>query len=363
MKILLFSRYSRMGASSRIRSLQYLGFLEQHGIMVDVAPLLGNTYLMNLYNGGGKSLFYVTQQYMKRMVQIIKCRKYDLLWIEKELFPHLPAWMEQLLVKVGKNYIVDYDDALFHEYDMAGHNRYELLDMRSRIIKKFMGEKIDRVMRDAKLVIAGNDYLASRATSAGANRVSILPSVIDLDQYPKRDFSRNGKLSIGWIGTPVTVKFLDQIRTALQQVCRDHNARLVIIGAAAGSFNMQCCTINHPWSEETETDLIHQIDVGIMPLPNTPWARGKCGYKLIQYMACAKPVVASAVGANKTIVSHGKDGFLANTQDQWKKSLTQLATDKALRIAMGIRGRNKIESGYCLQVTAPKLINLLRSIE
>ena len=122
MKILLLSRYGRMGASSRLRSYQYLPVLKKHGFEIDVAPLLDNSYLTNLYGGGKKKKIYIIQKYLDRFLKLLNCHKYDLLWIEKELFPWLPSWVEEFLARLGVKYIVDYDDAVFHRYDMLENN-------------------------------------------------------------------------------------------------------------------------------------------------------------------------------------------------------------------------------------------------
>ena len=164
MKILLLSRYSRLGASSRLRSYQYLPYLKTHGIDVDVAPLLENDYLKNLYAGRRKDLRGIIRAYIRRLGLLINSNSFDLLWVEKEILPWLPAWAEAILAHLGIPYVVDYDDAIFHRYDM--HPK--------AIIRSLLGGKIDTVMSRAALVIVGNKYLADRARKAGARRVEYL---------------------------------------------------------------------------------------------------------------------------------------------------------------------------------------------
>ena len=358
MKILLLSRYGRMGASSRLRSYQYLPVLKKHGFAIDVAPLLDNSYLTNLYGGGKKKKIYIIQKYLDRFLKLLNCHKYDLLWIEKELFPWLPSWVEEFLARLGVKYIVDYDDAVFHRYDMLENN----------LQKKIIGHKIDRIMQGAALVIAGNDYLAKRAVMAGAKRVERIPTIIDLKRYSIDNLlqnkifkiGQNEIFKIGWIGSPVTAKYLYHIKNSLAAVCKNDKTCLVTIGAGPLHLN-NVIAKDYPWSEETEANGIKNFDVGIMPLPDEPWTLGKCGYKLIQYMACGKPVIASAVGANIEIIDHGKNGFLVESEKEWVKALTVLSEDKELRIKMGRHGRKKVEANYCLQVTASKLITLLKN--
>ncbi len=350
MKILLLSRYCRMGASSRLRSYQYLPILKECGFEIDVAPLLDDSYLADLYAGRKKKQTNIIHRYFSRLLRVMNCHKYDFLWIEKELFPWLPSWVEEFLAAVGIKYIVDYDDAVFHRYDMLENN----------LLKKILGQKIDRIMQGAALVIAGNDYLAKRAVMAGAKRVERIPTVIDLDRYSIDNLHQNKTFSIGWIGSPATAQYLYHVKPALMELCRNNKACLVTIGA--GTLHMKDVPMkDYPWSEETEAGCIRNFDVGIMPLPDEPWTLGKCGYKLIQYMACGKPVVASAVGANIKIIDHGKNGFLVESEKEWVKALTMLSEDKELRQKMGRHGRKKVETNYCLQVTASRLVTLIKT--
>jgi glycosyltransferase involved in cell wall biosynthesis len=350
MKILLLGRYGRMGASSRIRFYQYLPALRESGCQIDVAPLLDDAYLADLYAGRNKKKSSIVHRYFDRLLTVMKCRRYDGLWIENELFPWLPSWVEQMLCAAGVKYIVDYEDAVFHRYDRLENTPAKIL----------LGQKIDRIMQGAALVIAGNEYLAHRAVTAGAKQVECLPTVIDLDRYTPTPRTSNDVFTIGWIGSPVTAPYVRHVQPALAALCADTDARLVTVGA--GPLKLEAVPVtDHPWSEATEAARISGFDAGIMPLPDTPWTRGKCGYKLIQYMACAKPVVASAVGANLDIVDPGKTGFLVESEKEWITALTRLAEDTALREKMGRQGRIKVAAEYCLQVTASRLIRLIKT--
>ncbi len=349
---LLLSRYGTMGASSRIRFYQYLPFLRRQGFRVDVAPLLGDAYLTALYGGRPRRTVSAAGAYFDRLFRLLRFGAYDLLWIEGELFPWLPPWIEQFLSAAGVKFMADYDDALFHRYDMA----------KNPLIRAVLGKKIDAIMSGAALITTGNAYLARRAARAGAKRIRILPSVVDLDRYRIKPSPANQRFTIGWIGSPVTTPFLREMGPILSTVCLDHKACLQTVGAENGFAMGPVPLTRRPWSEETEVRDISGFDVGIMPLPDNPWTRGKCGYKLIQYMACAKPVCASAVGVNTEIVDHGKNGFLVETEAEWVAALERLAEDPGLREKMGRHGRRKVEEYYSLQQTAPKLADLIRAL-
>jgi hypothetical protein len=348
LKVLLLSRYSRSGASTRLRFLQYLPRLTAAGLEVTQAPLFDDEYLRRLYRGARRSPTQVASAYLRRVVQLLAAGRYDLLWVEKELFPRLPASVERLLAGLGMRCVVDYDDAVFHDYDLSPN----------WLVRRALGRKIDVVMRRATLVIAGNDYLAARAQAAHAASVETLPTVVDLDRYHVAPAS-DSSLRIGWIGTPVTAPYLLSIEGALRELTGDGTTRVLAVGARAGSLPRLSVEVR-PWSEEGEVAEMQQFGVGIMPLADGPWEKGKCGYKLIQYMACGKPVVASPVGMNPQLVEHGVNGFLARTEAEWIQALRTLRDDPQMRHEMGKAGRALIERKFSLDVAAPRLIELLR---
>jgi glycosyltransferase involved in cell wall biosynthesis len=348
LRVLLLSRYGRQAASSRVRSYQYLPYLRELGIHVESRPLFDDRYIQHLYRGRRRLATPILAGYARRLWQLATVPRFDLLWIEYELFPWLPAWFERLLARMGVPYVVDYDDAIFHRYDSH----------RSPLVRRILGRKIDQVMRGARLVIAGNDYLAERAQRAGASRVERIPTVVDLDRYRVPTPSENGRYTIGWIGQPLTVPYLQLVRDALAEVCSVTGARVTLVGSGPVTLDHVPVDVR-PWSEDSEVAELQQFDVGIMPLRDAPWERGKCGYKLIQYMACGLPVVASPVGASRRIVEHGVNGFLASDGAEWVQALRALR-DPALRTRMGTAGRATVEDGYCVQVFAPRLASLLR---
>lgn len=349
MRILLLSKYGYLGASSRMRSYQYIPSILRENIDITLAPLLNDDYIKNLYLRRGKKKYSILKFYLNRVVNLLQSRSYDLLWIEKELLPWTPAVVEELLHIFKIPYIVDYDDAVFHCYD----------EHPNPIIRLILGKKIDKVMNCATVVTAGNEYLAARAIKAGAKRVEIIPTVVDLEKYLFVPTPYNTVFTIGWIGSPTTSKYLTIIQSVLQEFTKTYNARVILIGS--GLVNMGDVPVEtRQWIEANEVKDIQEFDVGIMPLPDEPFERGKCGYKLIQYMALGRPVVASPVGVNKTIVEHGVNGFLANTKQEWLNALSMLYKDVELRKEMGRAGRRKVEKQYCLQITAPQLSSLLR---
>ena len=347
MKILALTRYARLGASSRIRIIQYGDALANHGIDVDVSPLLSDDYLLRQYAGCRTDWLHVMRCYVRRLGQLATAGRYDLLWIEKELFPNLPAWFERWLTLTGKRYVVDYDDAVFPNDLLNPHP-----------LKWLIAGKIDSVMRHASMTVCGNDYIAARAAAAGARNICTLPSVIDLERYTCVEPPVRQRIVVGWIGSPSTAPYLTLVLPALRQLAARYPITLRVVGAQfeATGIDVEC----RPWTEAAEVQEISDFDIGIMPLFDTQWERGKCGYKLIQYMACGRPVVASPIGINEKIVRAGQTGYLATTTKQWHDALSALCSQRGERSAMGARGRLDVEEHYCLQVTVQQVAGVLR---
>ena len=351
MKILVLTRYSSLGASSRYRFYQYIPYFQDQGAQITIEPLLGDNYINYLYNKTNIPLIEIIKKYFERIFSLLKKNKFDIIWLQQEAFPWLPAWFETALTKSKIPLIVDYDDAFFHRYDQHSSNA----------VKFFLKYKIDKVMNSADLVVAGNRYLSDRAIKNKTKKVVILPTVVDINCYSTESLSDDKLFTIGWIGSPSTAKYLFVIQNALEVIYKLGDVKVVLVGS--GSMEMENLPLEiRKWNESTEVKDIQSFDVGIMPLTDSLWERGKCGFKLIQYMACGKPVVASPIGINAEIVKHGVNGFLANNQEEWVKYFEILRNDRDLRKRMGIAGRKLVEEKYSLQVNAPKLIQEFKNL-
>lgn len=339
-RVLVLPKYARKGASSRLRTFQYLPFLEDQGWAFTVQPLFDEAYLDSLYTGQGRSRLGLVLAYLRRLFVLLGSWRYRLIWVEKELFPYMPAWVEVVLARAGLRYVVDYDDAIFHNYDLA----------RNKWIRRLLGRKIDAVMRHAACVIAGNEYLADRARAAGAKRVVVIPTVVDHRRYNARQ-ETGQSLTVGWIGSPTTQKYVENLLPAFQAMAQQQAFRLLLVGATADiAARFPGIDVDvQPWSEDTEAGLIQDMDVGIMPLEDGPWEKGKCGYKLIQYMASSVPVVASPVGVNPSIVNGAECGFLASSLREWESSLSKLLLDNELRAKFGSNGMQTVRNGYSIE--------------
>lgn len=328
--------------------MQYLPWFEPVAIKYVVSPLFDNAMLLQKYRHGGYSLLELLSAYWKRIHVLMGVYQFDLVWIEKEALPWFPAWFERWMLR-RTPYILDFDDAIFHNYDLH----------RTAWVRHVYGQRIDRLMEGARLVIAGNRYLADRAATAGAQCVKVIPTVVDLARYvPKSTYFNAQKPRIVWIGSPSTVQYLLDLAEPLGALAKRQPFTLRVIGGGALTMAGVDAELL-PWSDETEATLIAECDIGIMPLRDTPWEQGKCAYKLIQYMACGLPTVASPIGANREVVVEGETGFFADTPTTWVETLERLLCDDALRLRLGQAGRARVEAEYCLQQTAPRLVRLL----
>lgn len=349
--LLFLTLYGRKGASSRYRFLQYFPYFEENGYQCKHEPLFSNKYLERLYETGERPIGSVIRGYLRRLRSLLSVRNYGVVVLEKELLPYVPAFFERKLGQSDIPYIVDYDDAVFHNYDRSSNP----------LVRFGLKNKIDVVMRESDVVVAGNEYLASRAHEAGASRIETIPTVIDLDRYPYTPPSEDGQFTIGWIGSPSTAQYVESLASELQGVCAKRDAKVVLVGS--GEIELPGVPYEvREWSEETEINDIMSFDVGIMPLDADPWERGKCGFKLIQYMGCGKPVVSSPVGVNKEIVENNRNGFLADGSEEWIRALLRLCDNPEERRRFGKRGRETVEREYSIETAFPQWQSIVDSL-
>ena len=306
MKVLALTRYQQLGASSRMRFYQYLPALEGAGIQVQVAPLFSDDYVRGIQQDR-RRLLDIAKTYVQRMRALRDDGQHDLLWIEKEILPWLPEWLDRATLSGDVPYVLDYDDAVFHYYDQH----------RNAAVRRMLGGKHRELMRGAALVVTGNDYLASYARAAGAARVEIVPTAVDLQRYSPGLLRSTPDLAeipcVGWIGQRATADFLRPLAPLFERLREQGRGRFTAIGIDAQELGLPMASV--PWSEDTEVASLQKLDVGIMPLLDGPFERGKCGYKLIQYMACGLPVVASPRRQGHRELDPVHDHGLRNVRD------------------------------------------------
>ena len=346
-KVLGLALYGPLAASTRYRLGQYVPGLATQGIDLQICHLLGDDYLRQRFDGGSLPVAAMLRAGLARFADLSRQGGYDVAMLHCELFPLLPGWVERALLR--KPYIYDFDDAFYLKYRSG----------RLGMARPLLGRKFDTVIAGAAAVTAGNKVLAQYARQFNANTHD-LPTVLDTARYIPKAASRNGEVfTVGWIGSPSTAPYLSELVAPLSAIGAEGPVQFVVIGGKAPVVpNVKVVEID--WNEDAEVDLINSFDVGVMPLPDDDWARGKCAFKLIQYMACAVPVVASPVGANIDVVG-ADSGLMAASPQEWADALRLLRDQPVRRAEMGQAGRQKVEHSYSIQVTAPRLAGLLKA--
>jgi glycosyltransferase involved in cell wall biosynthesis len=257
-----------------------------------------------------------------------------------------------LIAARGIPIVYDFDDAIFLPNVSDANKAIGFLKNPGRVAT---------ILKLSTEVIVGNEFLAAYARRHAAS-VTVIPTAVDTSRFrPRADPRRDdGELVVGWIGSPTTFPYLESLAPVLRDVAQRHRFVLKVSGAGRAvnfpGVNVQVA----PWSMRDEVTLFNSCDVGVYPLTDDDWARGKCGFKAIQCMACGVPVVAAAVGVNREIITDGVNSFLASTPEEWTQKLGRLLSEPELRARMAVAGRRTIEERYSLRVTAPRLARILQ---
>ena len=331
-----------------MRLAQFQQGLATACINLEIQSLLDNDYLQRSFAGGQPSVRALISAYGRRLKALHLSSCFDLAIVHCELLPFLPSWLELFFLKIP--FIYDFDDAFYLKYSSG----------RFHWLQPLLGAKCERMAAAAVAVTAGNAELAAYARRFNSN-VTLLPSVVDTDHYlpsePQRSDLPASPFTVGWIGSPSTSPYLQQLVEPLHQLALERPVRLLVVGGPAPAI-AGVEVIEQTWTLQQEVPLIQQFDVGVMPLPNSRWARGKCAYKLIQCMACAIPVIASPVGANVDALPPNSS-FLAASTAEWLAAFRQLAANPDLRKRLGTSSRQWVEERYSLRSALPVLTDVI----
>lgn len=310
-RILVLPKYSRNGASSRVRFYNYLSYFPTH-FEFHFHPLFKNRYIEEK-KLKKTNYFNVFLSYLNRITILLKIRwpDYDRVWIEQELFPRLPTFFELYFIRKMPALILDYDDAVFHKYD-------------SGFASFFLRNKIQKINNYSAQIVVGNAYIAGYfQRSEFASKTFIIPSCIEVVGNSKIKNRLRQPIIVGWIGQPYTSKYLIPYLPLFRSLSQEGRLKFMFMGVTSDNI------LDYPfetieWSEDNEKEFLSLIDVGIMPLPDDDFERGKCGYKLLQYLSYGKPAIASSVGVNRDIINDGVNGYLADSIQEWDEKLRLL---------------------------------------
>ena len=343
------------GASTRFRVLQWRQLLAADGCELSLDAFFTSDGERTLHAPGrrlAKAAFLAAGTARRLRSLWTAPAAADLLFIHREAFPLGQRWPLALLRRFRGPIIYDYDDAMFLPQRQGRGLLARLEDVNAP----------QQLMRLSDVVLAGNEYLAEYARRY-ARRVVVLPTCVDTRVFaPRPGRLPAGPPVLGWIGSHSTAKYLRGLQRALEAVARRVPFRLYVVGASEPVTVDGAEVIQRPWRLEREVEDFASCDVGLYPLWDDAWARGKCGFKAIEFMACGVPVVASAVGANREIIHDGADGFLVADEAAWVERLTALLSDRHLRERFGQLGREAIDARYSVQAQGPRLVAVLRSL-
>jgi glycosyltransferase involved in cell wall biosynthesis len=362
LRVLALSPIPEEGAGCRFRVAQFIPYLRSVGIEVTLRSLFDVDFFRLVYKHGHyvRKASAFTALSLRYLTSLRDARRFDAILIYREIFPIGPAVIERLLGAGQRPPIVfDFDDAIFLP---------SVSDANRPILPLKAPGKVATIIRHSDHVIAGNAYLAAYARRF-SDAVTVIPTVVDTTRFvPRLDaVSGNGANGarapiVGWIGSPTTASYIRSLAPVLKRTGARHRFVLRVSGAGEPLDVPGVATEQPPWALDREVELFNTCDIGVYPLADDEWSRGKCGFKAIEFMACGVPVVASAVGVNREIIEDGVNGFLASTDDEWVGKLEQLLADRDLRRRLGEAGRRTIEARYSLRVHAPQLAATLRSV-
>jgi glycosyltransferase involved in cell wall biosynthesis len=353
MRVLMILPHPVEGPSSRFRAYQFLPFLKAAGIEVVVRPFLSSRLMPQLYTSASlaQKLAFTAYGAMQRVVDFARAGRCDVVYVLREAFPFGPPVLENLMAAAAGRLVFDFDDAIYTR-SLAFDNPLDRLRDWNKTAK---------IIAKASKVIAGSSYLADYASRfAPRERIHILPTVVDPDVYvPEPGRARRSGVTVGWIGTPRGSAYLKDLMPAFRRLSALRgDARFVFVGAEP--FDSEGLPIEfRTWSLEREVADVGSFDIGIMPLTDDEETRGKCGFKLIQYMSAEVAPVCSPVGANTQIVEPGVTGLFAVTPADWSDAIIRLAEQVDERRRMAKAGRQTVIDRYSLAYAAPRFRDIL----
>lgn len=356
-RVLALAPYPEQAPSTRVRVTQFQQGLAQLGIDVTLHPFLGTEAYPVVRAGGAESLWYGARATAALAGVLTRIGSHDVVWIQRGVAPGLDVAVLHWIMSAGVPVVYDFDDAVYLPQE-GGRRWSEALRRPAPTTRAFC--------RGARMVLAGNDHLASFAREAvgeeASGRVSVLPSVVDIHRLTPASAEGRGTPTLGWMGSDSTVRYLEGLAPALAALARRVTFRLLVV---AGGRRPEIPGVDVevvPWSLAEEAAQLRRMDVGLYPVDDTPWSQGKCGFKALQYLSCGVPCVASPVGVLRDIVTPGVTGFLAKSGEEWVEACASLLADGDARRRMGREGRARVTSRYSVDAVLPRLAEAFFSL-
>jgi len=335
----------------RYRIEQWEPHLRKEGIRIEYAPFLGpeDDGLLQRRGKVGRKAGILLSSLARRVRLAARASGYDLVYLFRESAHIGPAIVERVLAARRIPYVFDFDDAVWVRYVSPANSYFSFL--------RFPG-KTATTCRKARQVMAGNGFLGAYARRYN-ERVTVVPTTIDTEAYRLLPSRTQGTPVIGWTGSHSTARYLEIIRPALERLRRRVTFKMVVVGATG--FAASGVEVEHrPWRSASEVEDLSDFDVGVMPLADTDWERGKCALKALQYMALGIPPVVSPVGVNVEVVEEGRTGRFARSSEEWEDALSTLLTDPELRRRLGAAARTRVEAAFSARAHAPRVSQIFK---
>lgn len=352
-KILFLTPYPINSApSQRFRFEQYFPYLTNNNIEIQTAPFLDESTWKIFYQRDYllKKTLGILKGVINRHLLLLKIHQFDKVFIHREAAMIGPAYFEWLITKVfRKKIIFDFDDAIWLK---------DVSDANENLSWLKFPNKTKSIIKYASFVIAGNKHLANFALQFNKN-VTVIPTTIDTSYHQPLTKKSTNKIKIGWTGSSTTNKHFELLKKVLATITSKFPPIEIIMISNVAVYNNEFDIKFIKWNQQTEIEDLSQIDIGIMPLPNDEWAKGKCGFKGLQYMALEIPTIMSPVGVNAEIIQDGENGFLASSEQEWITKLELLILSEELRKKLGKAGRQTIVERYSIDANKDKYLTLL----
>lgn len=343
--------------SQRFRFEQYQNYLASKGFDFDYSWLISEYDDAVFYQPGNlhtKAAIFL-KSYLRRWRDVINVKDYDLIFVQREAFMTGSVFFEKQFCRSGAKVIFDFDDAIWH-FDVSEANK-KLGWLKNP-------SKTSKIIQHVDHVIAGNSYLADYALRYN-DQVTIIPTTIDTEYHKPRadkDFHKK-TICIGWTGSLTTVKHFRLAEPVLKRLKDKYGERVSFKVIGDGNYESKELNLKGtPWTLDREVEELQDIDIGIMPLPDDEWAKGKCGFKGLQYMAMEVAPIMSPVGMNTEIVQHGDNGFLADSDDEWFNHLCFLIENPDERERIGLNARQTIIDHYSVESQKDRYLEIFRSL-
>jgi glycosyltransferase involved in cell wall biosynthesis len=326
--------------SQRYRFEQYFDFLRANGYDCELSSIIEEDDDKFFYSSGHflKKFLLLLRSSKKRVEDVKRANNFDIIFVQREAYLTGSTFFEKGFAKSKAKLVYDFDDSIWLMDTSDANKKWEW--MKST-------KKTAEIISISNLVFAGNQYLFDYAKKFNTN-VKIVPTTIDTSLFQrKQEYKNNEKICIGWSGSITTIKHFEEASVILKKIKQKYGDKVFFKVMGDDTYENKELNIKGvPWTSETETDIISSFDIGIMPLPDDQWVKGKCGLKGLSYMALEVPTIMSAIGVNTEIITDGENGFLASSEEDWINKISQLVDSFELRKKLGSNGRKTVVEKY-----------------